>query len=475
MKNKLLAMMGIIITMLVIFGVSGRLLAKLSEQEGVENRAIAGAALNASVVNGRISYQGYLTDPATGDPLTGSYNMTFRLWDVVSGGTQVGADIVKSNVAVADGLFNVTLDIPDETFDGQGRWIQIEVGGELLNPRREILPVPYALSLRPGALISGTTDSSYMMHIANTNTSASWAGGIRVAVESDSDNSLGIWSFNKDTTGWSNGLAAGTRSGDGAGIVGYNEAASGGHGVWAEAQATSGWAIGVYGETSSADGVGVVGYNDATTGWARGVSGESISPGGIGVAGLNSAGGNGVFAYSTTGAALYVKSDSGWLIHAVSVNDVDTEFYVSNDGNVYADGTYQSPAADFAEMLPAHEGLEPGDVLIIGADGQLTLSLEAYQTSVVGVYSTAPAFLGGATEDADTGDNIPLSIVGIVPVKVSAENGPIQPGDLLTTSDTPGYAMVCHDRLNCIGAIIGKALEPLTEGTGIISVLITLQ
>jgi hypothetical protein len=83
--------------------------------------------------------------------------------------------------------------------------------------------------------------------------------------------------------------------------------------------------------------------------------------------------------------------------------------------------------------------------------------------------------LGGATGGVDDVDNIPLAIVGIVPVKVNAESGPIQPGDLLTTSSTPGYAMICHDRLDCIGAIVGKALEPLAEDTGVISVLVTLQ
>ena len=58
MKNKLLAMMGIMITMLVIFGVNGRLSAKSPVQENVEQRAVAGAEMEAAVVNGSISYQG---------------------------------------------------------------------------------------------------------------------------------------------------------------------------------------------------------------------------------------------------------------------------------------------------------------------------------------------------------------------------------------------------------------------------------
>jgi hypothetical protein len=66
-------------------------------------------------------------------------------------------------------------------------------------------------------------------------------------------------------------------------------------------------------------------------------------------------------------------------------------------------------------------------------------------------------------------------MVGIVPCKVSAENGSIQRGDLLTTSDTPGHAMKVTDRSGAIGAILGKALAPLESGTGIIPVLVMLQ
>jgi hypothetical protein len=65
-------------------------------------------------------------------------------------------------------------------------------------------------------------------------------------------------------------------------------------------------------------------------------------------------------------------------------------------------------------------------------------------------------------------------MAGRVPTKVSAENGPIRVGDLLVTSSTPGYAMRGTDRTQMMGAVIGKALEPLDSGTGTIMVLVTL-
>ena len=80
---------------------------------------------------------------------------------------------------------------------------------------------------------------------------------------------------------------------------------------------------------------------------------------------------------------------------------------------------------------------------------------------------------GGAAR-IDPGE-VPVAIVGIVPTKVSAENGAVRVGDLLTTSHTPGYAMRCTNRLRCIGATIGKAMEPLKNGKGVIKVLVTLR
>ncbi len=76
-------------------------------------------------------------------------------------------------------------------------------------------------------------------------------------------------------------------------------------------------------------------------------------------------------------------------------------------------------------------------------------------------------------EVASEFNEIPMAMVGIVPCKVSAENGPIRPGDLLVTSATPGHAM--RDEDPRVGTVLGKALEALDAGTGSIRVLVTLQ
>ena len=76
--------------------------------------------------------------------------------------------------------------------------------------------------------------------------------------------------------------------------------------------------------------------------------------------------------------------------------------------------------------------------------------------------------------DGDAPGTIPLAVVGVVPVKASAENGPIHPGDLLAASSTPGHAMAAGP-LPAVGTVIGKALGELTSGAGGVRMIVTLQ
>jgi hypothetical protein len=146
----------------------------------------------------------------------------------------------------------------------------------------------------------------------------------------------------------------------------------------------------------------------------------------------------------------------------------------SNSGSVFGVlGTTYSPGGI------AVLGNNTGDLLVIdpAAKRHLALAHKPYSTLVAGVYSTKPGMLG-STRNIDASranDEIPLAVVGIVPCNVSAENGPIRAGDLLVTSSTPGHAMRGTDRGRMLGAVVGKALEPLSAGMGVIQVLVTLQ
>jgi hypothetical protein len=184
---------------------------------------------------------------------------------------------------------------------------------------------------------------------------------------------------------------------------------------------------------------------------------------------VDTAGWDGVHVSGPVGGVYYGSGKKG-----------DEDFAVLNTGEVRSKVGFGAPANDFAITMPVEgdrAGYEPGDVLVVSASGKgaAERASVAYSPAVLGVYSAAPAFVGGrsVTGEAQTG-GVPVAILGVVTCKVSAENGPIRPGDLLVTSATPGHAMRA-DNSAPRGTILGKALESLDEGTGIIQVLVTLQ
>lgn len=155
----------------------------------------------------------------------------------------------------------------------------------------------------------------------------------------------------------------------------------------------------------------------------------------------------------------------------------------------YPDGTTQSTAwngvlsgGDYAESVNVsgdREEYEPGDVLVIdpASEGKFLRASAPYSTAVTGIYSTKPGVVGRRqlTARAHMKEEVPMAMTGIVPTKVSAENGPIKPGDLLVTSSKPGYAMKGTDRTQMLGAVIGKAIGHLDSGVGVIEAVVTLQ
>jgi hypothetical protein len=70
---------------------------------------------------------------------------------------------------------------------------------------------------------------------------------------------------------------------------------------------------------------------------------------------------------------------------------------------------------------------------------------------------------------------IPLAVVGIVPCKVTSENGPIYPGDLLVSSSIPGYAMKGTNTDKMENAVLGKAIGTLSSNVGVIEILVTVR
>ena len=69
----------------------------------------------------------------------------------------------------------------------------------------------------------------------------------------------------------------------------------------------------------------------------------------------------------------------------------------------------------------------------------------------------------------------PVALSGRVYVYCDASGAAIEPGDLLTTSDTPGHAMKAADHARAQGAVIGKAMTALESGRSPVLVLVSLQ
>jgi hypothetical protein len=155
----------------------------------------------------------------------------------------------------------------------------------------------------------------------------------------------------------------------------------------------------------------------------------------------------------------------------------------------FPDNTVQGTAwngvlsgGDYAESVNvsgAREQYEPGDVLVIdpASEGNFLKSSTPYATAVTGIFSTKPGVVGRRqlTARAHMKEEVPMAMTGIVPTKVSAENGPIKPGDLLVSSSKPGYAMKGTDPTQMLGAVIGKAIGHLDSGVGLIEAVVTLQ
>ncbi len=198
-----------------------------------------------------------------------------------------------------------------------------------------------------------------------------------------------------------------------------------------------------------------------SSGAVMAVNNQSSATGSYGIEGRGTTGLRGVG--NNTGV---YGEGSQYGVYAKSTNSSNWALYVEGRAHCTS-GDW----GDLAEFVPATEPLEPGDVVIIDSRSENSLRKcdKAYDTRVAGIVSTAPTITVGAQSQG--AGRVPLALAGIVPCNVTGEA--IIPGDLLTSSDVPGYAQKASSPL--IGTIIGKALESFSGGEGVIKVLVTLQ
>jgi hypothetical protein len=132
------------------------------------------------------------------------------------------------------------------------------------------------------------------------------------------------------------------------------------------------------------------------------------------------------------------------------------------------------------EIKAEEQKVEPGMVVCIDSSnsGNLVVSQKAYDRTVAGIVSGAggvkPGMLMGQKGTMADGE-YPVALTGRAYCRADASNGPITPGDLLTTSDVAGHAMKVTDYESAQGAILGKAMSSLNDGKGLVLVLVSLQ
>ena len=291
-------------------------------------------------------------------------------------------------------------------------------------------------------------------------------------VYGESTDGTGVWGFSKA----GRGVLGASEAEGGAGVFGQAEAKGAG-GVIGHAHAVDG--RGVYGE--STDGTGVWGFSKA----GRGVLGASEAEGGAGVFGqaeakgaggvighAHAVDGRGVYGESTDGTGVWGFSDNGPGVFGAGNPAGSFRGNVVIDGNVEVTGDLILAGADYAEALTAAEpALEVGTVVVINEEGEVEPCRREYDTAVAGVVSGGGGVRPGVVLDRhDSGVNV--AMMGKVWCLADGDAAPIAPGDLLTTSATAGHARSIDDQERAFGAVIGKALTPLTEGRGLVRVLV---
>jgi hypothetical protein len=126
-----------------------------------------------------MNYQGYLTD-GSGNPLNGTYNLVFRLYDAASEGNLEWGPETHNNVQVTNGIFQVVLGssvtLYPNDFD-EALYLGVWVNDTAVPPRQPLRAVPYAFGLVPGAEVQGAPEgTNYGLYVNNTATDSSNRG-----------------------------------------------------------------------------------------------------------------------------------------------------------------------------------------------------------------------------------------------------------------------------------------------------------
>ena len=181
--------------------------------------------------------------------------------------------------------------------------------------------------------------------------------------------------------------------------------------------------------------------------------------------------------------ALHVDAETG----AVGIGGFVTHATLDVNGTAQVNTLRIVGGADLAEHLSIspHSGdefkVEPGMVVSIDPSGNRKFKLadEPYDRKRVGIISgghgVQPGLVLRDEGNPQADGEQPIALTGQVWCHADTAYGPITPGDLLTTSSTPGHAMKVTDDAKARFAVLGQALTGLKEGRGWVQVLVGKQ
>jgi hypothetical protein len=471
----------------------------------------------AHAVSQKLRLETRLTDELGSSFPGGNYTGTFKIFKTNAGGTAIWSETKSVSVSKSGYLatvlgtetaFSTSVLMPDlpttatcaNVFASESRWIEITLASATettVFPRKKISTAAYAANadtldgrdssqfaavshshsasqITPGEITSNSTDEVLYVYNAGTGSAISGesksgvgvqgitsaTGKAAVAGSSTGGNGIGVWGYSYDEYG----VIGETYSGI-AGVMGRHnktgnwvDIARGDMALKAFASATGGHGI----EVSSSMGDGLRSFTSAAS--KSGLYSVASGSGGYG-AFLVSQASNGVGLYAEGGTAGWAATFKG----NVRILDRTSGAVIMELGKGldYAEGFDVTSRAPIAQ----------GSVLAIDPEhpGKLSLSSAAYDTKVAGIVAGANSLGSGVRLGAGQFD-LDVALAGRVYCNVDATETEIKPGDLLTTSAIPGYAMKASDYGRAQGAILGKAMERMKRGDkGQILVLVTLQ
>lgn len=449
----------------------------------------ASAAAQTAAAN-TFTYQGRLT--ANGSPLNDSVAVSWKIFTQATGGTPVA--LGNATVSVTDGLLQFDLPLGaagDSQFLGDERWLELTIDpangpAEILTPRQPLRPAPYALFALNNAFKLDPSGNGIFSGLGRVGI----GNNAPVAYVDIDGRTVGdVLYLRSNNTNYT--------------LISLVNSAAGGH-SWDLISTGPGYPTGagdlVFRDVSLAQDRMIFG-NDASialqgsnlvaspalfSAVADNIAFGSLTSNNpsnfsrvLSVTGKNAGANAGSVALTLNNPV----SGATWSIGLTTANTITFDVQGTAANVVSVPVLQVRGGSDIAEPydIAPSAGVNPAPGMVVCIDaahvGKMRLCDSAYDRAAAGIISGANGVNPGLTltQSGTIADGeFPVASVGRVWCYVDADSGAIQPGDLLTTSPTPGHAMKA-DPVRGAGCIIGKAMSPLPAGKGLVLVLVGLR